>query len=144
MNKLTIVLFCFISICCYGQNEKNELIKFNGLYETKCEYEEDDDEGTQGYLRFYPSGEVISASTECEGTAFDLKDWFNLEMEYLNVGYFELDGKRIRFSTTSKNGTIHYYGRIDKNGNLKLNSKSLINGYESREEYSFVKVIGLK
>ncbi|WP_103068598.1 hypothetical protein [Aquimarina sediminis] len=120
------------------------MIKFNGLYETKCEYEEDNEEGTQGYLRFYSNGKVISASTECEATALDLKDWFNLEMEYLSIGNYKLNGQRIRFSTTSRNGKVNYKGQINKDGTLKLKSKSLINGYKSREEYLFVKVSGLK
>ncbi len=144
MNKLNIILLFITSFCCFAQNRNNVMIKFNGLYETKCEYEEDNEEGTQGYLRFYSNGKVISASTECEATALDLKDWFNLEMEYLSIGNYKLNGQRIRFSTTSRNGKVNYKGQINKDGTLKLKSKSLINGYKSREEYLFVKVSGLK
>ena len=144
MNKLTILLFFLICFSSFGQNQKNKLIEFNGLYKTKCQYEKNDNDGTQGYLRFYNSGKVISVSTECEATALDLKDWFNLEMKYVSVGDYQLNGKRIRFLTTNRNGTVKYKGKINKRGLLKLKSKSLINGHKSRKEYSFVKVNGLK
>ncbi|MCJ7467887.1 MAG: hypothetical protein MUO53_14490 [Maribacter sp.] len=144
MNKISTLLFILICFTTYGQKVKNKLIEFNGLYETTCEYEEEDEEGTQNYLRFYPNGKVISVSTDCDGIASDLKDWFNLDMKYLSVGNYELNGKRIRFSTKNRNGTVNYRGQITISGSLKLRSKSLINGYISREEYQFKKVVGLK
>jgi len=53
----------------FGQETKNQLLQFNGLYETERVIEKDDDEGTQYYLRFYSDGKVISVSTDCEGPA---------------------------------------------------------------------------
>lgn len=144
MNKLNIILFFLICFSSIGQNEKSNLIGFNGLYETKCVYEEGDNKGTQGYLRFYSNRKVLSATIHCDVTVDDLKDWFNMKMEYLSVGDYEAKGRRIRFSTTSRNGTVNYRGRITKNGLLKLKSKSQINEYKSRKEYLFIKIFGLK
>lgn len=122
----------------FGQNKTNRLIRFDGLYETKCLYEED--EGEQGYLRFYLNGKVISVGTDCDGTAYELKDWFNMEMEYLSIGAYRISGRRVRFSSNSITGTVIYTGRITKKGNLKLRTKSLINGYKAREEYIFIEI----
>jgi hypothetical protein len=119
-------------------------VRYDGLYETVCNYEVEDDEGEQGYLRFYSDGTVISVGTSCDGSAEQLRDWFNLEMEYLRKGIYKIKGQKIEFSTTGVNGTVNYMGKIDKNGNLSLKVISDINGYKSREEYSFIQIDDLK
>lgn len=145
MIKTITTLICLVFFSSFSQSQEKNLIGFEGLYETKCEYEEGDDEGTQSYLRFYPNGNVISVSTDCDGTADDLKDWFNTEMEYLSIGKYKIKGRKIRFSTTSSSvGTVKYRGRIAENGLLELKSKSMINGYKGYAEYLFVKVSKLK
>ena len=144
MKFISITVLFFNLLTLSAQNTKTELIEFNGIYETKCYYDKDDDEGTQDYLRFYPNGNVISISTDCDGTADELKDWFNMEMEHLSVGKYEFNGKKIEFTTASKVGKVQYIGRITKSGILKLRSTSHINGYKNRVEYHFVKVEGLK
>ncbi len=69
MNRFFLVVFLCTSIMTFGQETKNQLLQFNGLYETERVIEKDDDEGTQYYLRFYSDGKVISVSTDCEGPA---------------------------------------------------------------------------
>lgn len=144
MRIIMIIYFAFISMFTHGQNQGSLNLKFHGVYETDCEYEEDDDEGTQSYLRFYSNGKVISVSTDCEGTASDLKDWFNIYHKYVGIGDYVIKGFRIQFDATSNSGTVEYRGRIDKNGLILLKSKSLINGYRSKEKYKFVQVDGIK
>jgi TusA-related sulfurtransferase len=138
-----IILFVLFSIPSIGQKTESGTINFDGIYETKCDYE-DDDEGEKSFLRFYPNNKVISVGSECDATVSDLKSWFNMKMEYLSVGNYEINGKKIRFSTTSVTGTVNYRGRITKEGILKLKIESLINGFKHQEKYQFVKVVDLE
>ena len=85
MRKINIILILLTCISAFGQIEQNKVIKFDGLYETKCEFDKNDTEGTQKFLRFYPNEKVISVPTDCDLTADDLKDWFNMDMNYLSV-----------------------------------------------------------
>lgn len=142
--RILIIVYLCPSILSFGQNRNNQLLQFNGLYETECDSEKDDDDGTQYYLRFYPEGKVISISTECEGQASDLKEWFNLENTSVSVGNYEIRRNRIQFSTRSKAGTVEYRGRIDKYGFIKLKSKSLINGNKDKKKYRFIQINDLK
>lgn len=142
MRTTTIVLLLIYSSV-FGQKTESGTINFDGIYETKCDYE-GDDEGEKSFLRFYSNNKVISIGTECDATTSDLKSWFNLKMKYPSVGNYEINGRKIRFSTTSTNGTVNYRGRITKKGILKLKIESLINGFKHREKYQFVKVVDLE
>jgi TusA-related sulfurtransferase len=142
MKNIILLLLTWSSV--FAQQQENEIIKFAGIYETKCEIVQDDDEGEKSFLRFYPDKKVISVGTDCDATAEDLKEWFNLENKSLSVGNYEVKGEKISFSTTNASGTVNYKGCITKEGVLKLKTKSLINGYKSREEYQFIKVTDLK
>ncbi|TDR25409.1 hypothetical protein [Flavobacterium cheniae] len=142
-----IILSLLISFLPLKQNEENSSIKFNGLYVTKCIYEEGDQEGDQEYLRFYPNGKVISVATDCEGTAVEISKWFHIDnkkIEYLNIGDYKIEGRKITLATTSKVGTVKYSGEITRDGLLKLKFKSLINGEKGREEFNFVEIADLK
>src|SRR5690606_20822825 len=120
----------FICSSILGQSIENNLIRFDGLYQTVCDYEdEDDDEGEMSFLRFYPNGKVIGVGTECDATASDLKDWFNPEKEYVSVGNYVIKGRKLIFHTTSRVGRVNYKGRIKRNGSVKIKFKSLITGY---------------
>ncbi|WP_420578196.1 hypothetical protein [Ekhidna sp.] len=125
-------------------NSSSQEVRFDGVYETNCDWETDDEEGEQGYLRFYKNGKVISTGTDCMGEASELKEWFTLENNYAGTGDYTIKDSTITFTTTSKVGSVEYSGTIMKNGKLKLNSKSFINGYEGSEEYHFVQIDGLK
>ena len=138
--KKTILILFFCSAIFAQKNEKT-LINFDGIYETKCNFDDDEKDGDKSFLRFYPDGKVLSVGTECDATVSDLKDWFNMEMEFPSVGNYEIKGRKIRFSSTSKSGTVNYKGHVNKKGALKLRIKSLINGYRHTEEYNFTKII---
>jgi hypothetical protein len=56
MKTLLASVFFTISIISYGQKAKIPHVLFDGLYESKCIVEVDDDEGSQSYLRFYHDG----------------------------------------------------------------------------------------
>lgn len=144
MNRIFLIVFFCTSIISFGQETKNHLLQFNGLYETECSIEKDDDEGIQRYLRFYSDGKVISVSTDCDGTASDIKVWFNLENKYVSVGNYKIKRHKIRFSTKSERGTVQYHGRIDKYGFINLRSKSLINGHKNKEKYKFIRLNDVK
>nr|WP_288834263.1 hypothetical protein [uncultured Flavobacterium sp.] len=139
----TIILLFFVCSSIFGQKNKNEILNFNGIYETKCDYV-NDDEGEKSFIRFFQNEKVISVGTDCEATVFDLKSWFNMEKEDISVGSYEIKNNRIFFSTTSASGTVKYKGKITKNGILKLKVKSLINRFKSREEYQFIEITDLK
>ena len=144
MKKILTILLLVISISAIGQLERNkQLLLFDGLYETKCYFEKGDDEGNQDYLRFYPNGKVISVGTDCEGTASDIKGWFNLNAKQADIGDFKVNNRRIKFSVKGQTGTINYRGRIINSEFIKLKWKSLINGSRGRSIYKFVKVTNL-
>ncbi len=143
MSKIIMILLFFTSFNTFGQNVKNQLLQFDGLYKTECEFE-DDEEGTQSYLRFYSNGKVLSVSTDCEGPDSDLKDWFYLEAGKGGIGNYQIKRHKMKFSTISETGTVNYRGRINKYGFIKLRSKSLVNGYKGHEKYKFIKIMDLK
>jgi hypothetical protein len=107
--RTTILIILFYSSV-FGQKTENQIISFDGIYETKCDYG-NDEEGEKSFLRFYSNNKVLSIGTECDATVDDLKVWFNMKMDDKSIG--------------------------------ELKIKSLINGYRSRENYQFIKVIGL-
>ena len=83
---------------------------------------------------------VISVTTECEGEAIDLKDWFTTDSKKGSVGDYQIKGTKINFTTTSNAGSVVYKGKVTKTGSLILKSKSLINGFKDKEEYFFVEL----
>jgi hypothetical protein len=90
------------------------------------------------YLRFYPVGTVIGATTS--GSPNDLKRWFN--RPYRNSGTYLFVGNNIKFSLSSPQGTVDYEGSIARQV-LTLNVHSHINGYRSILKYSPVRKAGL-
>lgn len=140
MVRLLTALLLIISIPALSQDRSIQHLLFDGLYETECQFEDADDEGTQDYLRFYSNGKVISVGTDCEGTASELKDWFNVNAEQVSIGTYEIRGRRIKFSTKSKTGVVNYKGRLLDDELLSLKWKSQINGTKGKVKYKFVKV----
>ncbi len=122
--------------------DDSKKVRLDGLYQTKSYIDKEDNDTTCSYLRFYYDGRVINVTAE--GTASDLQDWFNLKMDNPSIGYFRVHRKRIYFSTTSKEGTVNYKGKIKNQYRMILKSKSLITGYKIREKYYFVALPGLK
>ncbi|GMQ30891.1 hypothetical protein [Algoriphagus confluentis] len=141
--KITLtIIHTLIWISFFGQIGQSGL-SFDGLYETKCFIEEDDDEGSQFYLRFYPDGKVISVGTDCEGKLDEITDWFHINAGQVSKGNYVVTGTKIKFSTTGLTGTVHYKGRITDN-EIKITWKSSVNGAKGRDNYTFVRLTGLK
>ena len=143
MKTLILLLTLLYSFSSFGQGDKKSLLKFDGYYQTDCDTEKGDDEGSQDYLRFYSDGKVINVGTDCDGTISELKGWFNINAEQVGQGDYKIKGRRIYFSTKSKTGIIKYKGRIKKDGEIKLKWKSLINGSKGHDRYKFIAVTGL-
>ncbi len=141
--KLFILLF-FVTIVHFanGQTPDSSKVRIDGVYQTKAYIDKEDNDTTYSYLRFYTDGKVINVTSE--GTAFDLKDWFNLNMKNPSVGNYEIRGEKIYFSTTSGAGTVIYKGKIKDKHFLILKSKSLINSYKDKEKYYFIAVPDMK
>ncbi|HSC53390.1 MAG TPA: hypothetical protein VLC98_07220 [Phnomibacter sp.] len=142
--RFTLVLFILvIAHFAIGQKlDSSNKIHLDGFYQTQAYIDKEDNDTTYSYLRFYSDRKVLSVTSE--GTPNDLKDWFNLKMDNPSIGDYEIRGKRIYFSTTSREGTVKYKGKINDQYHLALKSKSLINGYKSREKYYFVLIPDLK
>lgn len=94
------------------------------------------------YLRFYPNGKIISVTTA--GKSYDLKKRFNLKMDNLSIGRYNVLGKNLYFSTTSKEGTVIYSGKIKDEHYLVLNLKSLINSHKEMRKYYFINIPDLE
>lgn len=90
------------------------------------------------YLRFYPDGTVIGVTTA--GKPANLVPWFKKENKTPSKGKFSLSDSTIKFSMTSDQGEVTYEGRLTSENKLVLLVKSLINKYEGKEEYTFMKV----
>ena len=142
MKTILISLFLSLTFSTFGQYVERSLVLFDGIYVTKCEFEDAD--GTQSYLRFYPDGKVISVTTDFEGTIDQLKEWFHVNAEQISVGIYKIDGRKICFSTTGKAGTVQYKCKIGTESIVKVKWKSQINRERGKEEYTFVKLTGLK
>jgi|SRR6185437_2640225 len=143
--RLLFILY-ILTIACFasGQTNQNNIphVRYDGFYQTVSDISKEDNDTSYSYLRFYPDGRVISVTSE--GTAYDLREWFNLEMHDSSVGKYEIRGKRLYFSTTNTSGTVIYNGKIGDQYHLSLKAKSLVNGYKDLEKYYFVEIPGLK
>jgi hypothetical protein len=142
MRRLLTLTLLTYSALTFGQTDKVIKIRFDGVYQSDMDIDKEDMDTTWTYIRFYPGGQVISVSTE--GTPWEIKDWFKLDFENVSKGDCEVNGSRLRFSTTSKSGTVNYKGKFINDKTMLLRVKSLINGYKGREKYYFIKVDDLK
>jgi hypothetical protein len=90
------------------------------------------------YLRFYPDGTVIGVTTA--GKPANLVPWFKKENKTPSRGIYSLSDSAIKFSMTSEQGEVNYNGKLTADNKLVLIVKSLINKYEGKEEYGFMKI----
>jgi|SRR6185312_3702082 len=144
MRLLFILSILTIACSASGQTNQNSIsqVRYDGFYQTVSDISKEDNDTSYSYLRFYPDGRVISITSE--GTAFDLQEWFNLEMHDISVGKYQIREKRLYFSTTNTSGTVIYRGKISDQYHLSLRAKSLINGYKDRGKYYFIEISDLK
>jgi hypothetical protein len=94
------------------------------------------------YLRFYPDGTVIGVTTA--GKPANLIPWFKKENKTPSRGKFTLTDSIVRFSMTSEQGDVNYDGKLTVDNKLVLTVKSLINKYQGKEEYGFLKMEAIK
>ena len=94
------------------------------------------------YLRFYPDGTVIGVTTA--GKPANLVPWFKKENKTPSKGQYLLTDSTIKFSMTSEQGEVNYQGKLTPENKLVLIVKSLINKYEGKEEYGFMKMEAVK
>ena len=94
------------------------------------------------YLRFYPDGTVIGVTTA--GKPANLVPWFKRENKTPYKGKYSLTDTTIKFSMTSEQGDVTYEGKLTADNKLMLIVRSLINKYEGKEEYGFMKMEVIK
>jgi len=94
------------------------------------------------YLRFYPDGTVIGVTTA--GKPANLIPWFKKDNKTPSKGKYTLDDSTIKFAMSSEQGEVNYEGRLTADNKLVLIVKSLINKYEGKEEYGFLKMEAIK
>ena len=90
------------------------------------------------YLRFYPDGTVIGVTTA--GKPANLAPWFKKENKTPYRGRYTVSDSTIKFSMTSEQGDVTYEGKLTADNKLMLIVRSLINKYDGKEEYSFMKL----
>src|SRR5665213_1687461 len=127
MKLLFFLSILTIACAARGQTKDTDSfrVRYDGFYQTVGDIDKENNDTSYFYLRFYPDGRVISVTSE--GTAYDLREWFNVEMDNVSVGKYEVHGNKIYFSTTDTSGTVIYSGKINSRYSLVLKAKSLIN-----------------
>ena len=94
------------------------------------------------YLRFYPDGTVIGVNTA--GRPDNLIPWFKKENKTPYAGKYLLTDSTLKFSMISEQGEVVYNGKLTDHNKLLLTVKSMINRYEGKEEYDFMKMEKIK
>jgi hypothetical protein len=94
------------------------------------------------YLRFYPDSTVIGYSTA--GNPKNLVSWFSKDHKSPSRGQYSMKDSLLTFSLKSEEGNVLYDGAIHQGDHLLFSVKSMINQYEGKEEYFFMKMEGLK
>jgi hypothetical protein len=134
-NSITIFLI-FVSLFAAAQKE----MSYDGYYVSIP----DSNSMTmfKYYLRFYPDGTVIGVTTA--GKPANLLPWFKKENKTPSRGKYTLTDSTIKFSMTSEQGDVNYDGQLTADNKLVLTVKSLINKYQGKEEYGFLKMEAVK
>jgi len=111
-------------------------VRFDGFYQTQSK------EDYKSFLRFYSDSTVLSVTTDGDAEASNLISWFKKPFDnpHHSKGKYEIKENKISFTTDSSNGKVVYKGTIESENKLILNFKSLINGYEGKEVYYFIKL----
>jgi hypothetical protein len=107
-------------------------VRTDGLYQTGS----GGDQG-YGYLRFYSDGSVLSVTST--GTPEQVAKWLKKGKEWVGEGKADIQGANIKFSSSTKEGTVDYEGTVQVNA-LAMRSYSHINEYRAENQYKFVHV----
>jgi len=135
---LLICLFSFWGLIGSAQTAGTRKLSFDGYYRTLP----DTLNPFSYYLRFYADGTVIGYSTA--GNPKNLVPWFKKEHKSPSKGQYSLKDSTISFSLKSEEGSVVYDGVLLADDRLFFTVKSLINKYQGKEEYFFLKMEGLK
>lgn len=94
--------------------------------------------GDYSYLiRFYPDGQVITASVGGDWTVAEIMKWFNRDDPELSIGPYVMLGTSLSFTSSSSYGRVDYAGFL-VGGGLKISTLSHINGnYSVDRSYAF-------
>lgn len=140
MKRSLLLLIFFILTILKGQSQTSPPVKisFDGYYRTLP----DSLNPFSYYLRFYADGAVIGYSTA--GNPKNLVAWFNKDHKSPLKGQYILKDSTLSFSLKGEDGTVLYDGVIRPGNSIAFNVKSLINKYQGKEEYFFLKMEGLK
>ncbi len=131
---LLATLFLFVAFSLSAQNK----LSYDGYYRTLP----DTLNPFSFFLRFYPDGAVIGTSTA--GNPNNLKPWFKKDHNRVSKGTYTLVDSTLKFLLNAEEGVVQYEGKMLKGDRLWLLVKSLINKYEAKEEYFFLKMEGIK
>jgi hypothetical protein len=112
---------------------------FHGVYRGRSAVAGEDSRFTDHYLRFYPDGRAVGATTY-RTYPTNVARWLAYESvsPFLSRGTCLIAGNRISFTATSSYGAVDYEGGIGSDGSvLELASYSRINRYRGRYTYTF-------
>jgi len=152
--KHLLAFFALVILGACTNNSENNVLKFDGVYQSDLEEVSNPQHSYYSYLRFYDEGNVISVSTS--GTPDQIQVWFNMESDKLfERGQYTFENNRIKFSTKSefddllapktnpsgapnpKGGAVNYEGEI-KSDKLILTITSEINGNIETRKYRYI------
>jgi hypothetical protein len=136
MKISIIILFITISLNSTAQKE----LSYDGYYVSLPD--SNNFSMFKYYLRFYPDGSVIGVNTA--GKPDNLIPWFKKENNTPYKGKYTLTDSTLKFSMISEQGEVVYNGKLADDNKLILLVKSLINKYEAKEEYGFIKMEKIK
>jgi len=137
-SLLLYILFLLTILKGLSQTSPPNKISFDGYYRTLA----DTLNPFSYYLRFYADGTVIGYSTA--GNPKNLVAWFNKDHKSPLKGQWVLKDSTLSFSLKGNEGTVVYDGVFFHDNRMLFTVKSLINKYEGKEEYFFLKMEGLK
>ena len=132
------IFLLFLLVSRLPQLQAQTKLHFDGYYVTAA----DSLNPFRYYLRFYEDGTVIGCSTA--GDPKNLLPWFKKDHKSPTKGNYSLKDTTIGFSLKSADGIVNYQGPVFGGNWLSLSVKSLINQYQAKEDYFFMKMEGLK
>jgi hypothetical protein len=117
-------------------------LRFDGVYRSDPDTDSAGDSYC-AYLRFYPKGGVVAASSECtEDTPRLMRNWFTWTKAQepgsgLQRGSYLRKGAALTFVTQSDHGKVSYQGTVAAD-TLQLTTRSHINGHVDVQKHVFV------
>ncbi|MBC1237973.1 hypothetical protein [Nostoc sp. 2RC] len=120
----------------HGFISQHYFIRFDGIYQER------DPKGGFYYIKFYPDGTVITASSTSDNTQ-QVAKWFFKEnhRSFISKGTYTVENENLQFPGTCNNGKVDYWGKILIHSNsLCLQWYSHINGRSGDSMYNFIQL----